>query len=105
MSKQIVLNKEMLEGLSKSTLIEIICSLQKADTKPAQSQLTKPRATKLVVTRPQWTPAQDEALLNDLARGYTVAAHAKRVHRSYKSVAMRLRRLQEAGKTELGLRA
>ena len=103
MSLQITFTKSMLEGLSKSTLIEIICSLQTADTKSAQSQTVGRRVNTRVVTRPQWTPAQDEALLNDLARGYTIAAHAKRCQRSHKSVYMRLRRLQEAGKTQLGI--
>jgi hypothetical protein len=104
MSLQITFTKSMLEGLSKSTLIEIICSLQKADAKPTQTHSVATRTTRRVATRAQWTPAQDEALLNDLARGYTVAAHAKRCQRSHKSVYMRLRRLQEAGKTELGAR-
>ena len=104
MSVQITFTKSMLEGFSKSTLIDIICSLQKTDTKPAQSLTVASRSNTRIITRPQWTPAQDAALLDDLAKGYTVAAHAKRCGRSYKSVAMRLRRMQDAGKTQLGIR-
>ena len=103
MSLQITFTKSMLEGLSKSTLIEIICSLQKAESAKVQTQPIARRVISKSNSRAHWTPIEDEALLNDLARGYTVAAHAKRCKRSYKSVAMRLRRLQDAGKTQLGI--
>jgi len=169
MSKQIVLSKEMLEGLSKSALLEIMLSTQAAQpsSSPAQAKIKRSRpdgpltfvtwtneedaelvanfalgfsisdlselhnrsyhsingrlhrlgvkqkstnirivkAKRKKTKRESWTPEQDAALLSDLAKGYTVSAHAKRCGRTYGSVGNRLDRLQKAGKTQLGLNA
>ena len=155
MSNEIVLNKKMLEGLSKSALLEIMLttqSLQFSKTtplqeavKPVKSQrrprwtpkqdaellanlalgftvteladlhgrtygsisarlfrLSQPSKNSRRKSRHKWTPEQDEALIADLAKGYSISAHAKRAGRTYGSVSKRLDRLRKAGKTQLG---
>jgi hypothetical protein len=107
MSLQITFTKSMLEGLSKSTLIEIICSLQEKDDSQEKIPFhyrTK-QARRVIYPRRAWKAEDDQALLADLANGLTAEAHAKRCQRSTHAVEMRLWRLQETGITKIGVTA
>jgi len=93
MSLQIIINKEMLEGFSKTTLLEIMLSqTQQSSTTPVPLEEVKQVKSKI---RPRWTPRQDAELLANLALGFTVTELADLHGRTYASVKARLYRLSE----------